>query len=213
MPLLKVEPGVFEMQNSPQIADLAQGLDELLETHVQNLSEKLYGAHTIEDIGAELVTLNDLVYSYKRRDELFEKLLDVTTAENKRKQIRVMLQAQRIRVSENRAELERVHARSHELLERSMLLISRAQQQINERAHRYAGYVLEPCGLCKGLGGGADVPCAACIGKGSVLVHQPSLKCPRCGGDGKADGRYSLMYSSKLCVVCRGTGWVLTADE
>src|SRR6266849_252296 len=128
------------MQNSPETANVSEGFEELLETHVRNLSEKLYSPHTIEDIGAELATLNDLVYSYKRRDELLEKLLDATTAEDKRRQIRAMLQAQHIRVAENRAELERVHGRSHELLERSTSLISRAQQQINERAHRYAGY-------------------------------------------------------------------------
>jgi hypothetical protein len=201
------------MQDSPQTTDVCEALDELLEAHLRNLSEKLQSPERIEDIGAELATLNDLVYSYKRRDELLEKLLDCTTAEDKRSQIRVTLQAQHIRVVENRAELERIHARSHELLERSTSLIGRAQQQINERAHKYAGYALEQCALCKGVGGSAGDPCLACNGKGNVLVHQPSLKCPRCAGDGKPHGRESLLYSAKLCVVCRGTGWVMTADE
>lgn len=201
------------MQNSPLTLEASEGLDELLETHVSNLSEKLSRTHTLEEIEAELATLNDLVYSYKRRDEMLERLLDVTTPEGKREQIRAMLQAQKIKLAENQAELERLHARSHKLLRRSSLLVIRAQEEIGRIAHKHTGYALEPCGLCKGLGVSTDHPCVACNGKSSVLVHQPSIKCPRCGGDGKATTKLSLMYSSTVCVVCRGTGWALTKDQ
>src|SRR5262245_54777315 len=115
------------MQESPQTVDLSEGLDELLEAHVRNLSEKLSRPYTIEDVEEELSALNDLVYTYKRRDELLERLLDSSTAEEKGAQIREALQAQRIKVAENRAELERVHARSHELLQRSALLVIKVQ--------------------------------------------------------------------------------------
>ena len=202
------------MHESPQIVDISEGLDELLEAHVRNLSEKFSRPYAIEEVEEELSALNDLVYTYKRRDELLEKLLDTSTAEEKRKQIRAALQAQRVKVAENRAELQRVHARSHELLQRSALLVIKVQSQISKLAHKYTGYAVEPCGLCKGLGGGREEPCVACNGKGSVLVHQPAIKCPRCGGhgDGTPATKHSLMYSSNVCVVCRGTGWALTKD-
>jgi hypothetical protein len=201
------------MQKNTQTVELSEGLDELLETHVQNLSEKLSRPYAIEEIEEDLSALNDLVYTYKRRDELLEKLLDGTTAAEKRKQILEALQAQHIRVADNQVELERVHARSHELLQKSTLLVVKAQSQISRLAHKHTGYALEFCGLCKGLGGSREEPCVACNGKGSVLVHEPAIKCPRCGGDGKPTTKRSLIYSSDVCVVCRGTGWVLTKDQ
>ena len=76
------------------------------------------------------------------------------------------------------------------------------------------GYAPEICGLCNGAGKGAlgpDEPCPPCKATGKVLVHQPPKKCPRCGGNGKAkrldDG---LSGDRRLCVICRGSGWVLT---
>jgi DnaJ-class molecular chaperone len=76
-----------------------------------------------------------------------------------------------------------------------------------------SGYAPEICGLCNGAGRGAlspDEPCPSCESKGIVLVHQPPLKCPRCGGNGKAkwldDG---LSGDRRLCVICRGSGWVM----
>ena len=78
-------------------------------------------------------------------------------------------------------------------------------------------YAYETCSLCNGEGKGAlgpEVPCPPCNAMGKVLVHQPPIKCPRCGGDGKAkresDG---LIYSPKLCVICKGAGWVMTLSH
>jgi hypothetical protein len=200
------------MQSSLQTVEVSEGLDELLETQVRTLAETLCRPHTIEEIEVELGALNDLVYTYKRRDELLEKLLDTTTAEEKRGQILEALRAQRMQVARNRADLERLHLRSHELLQRSLGLVIKAQGEIDKKAHKHTGYSLEPCGLCNGIGGSIGAPCVACSGKGSVLVRQPALRCTRCGGDGKPHTRQVLLYSSTVCIVCRGTGWVMTAD-
>jgi hypothetical protein len=75
------------------------------------------------------------------------------------------------------------------------------------------GYALEICGLCKGAGKGAlgpDKPCPPCKSKGVVLVHQPPIKCPRCGGNGKAKTLFDgLITDPRLCVICHGSGWVM----
>jgi DnaJ-class molecular chaperone len=75
-------------------------------------------------------------------------------------------------------------------------------------------YAPEICGLCKGAGKGAlgpDEPCPPCKATGKVLVHQPPIRCPRCGGDGKAKQVFDGLSSfPELCVVCKGAGWVLT---
>ncbi len=75
------------------------------------------------------------------------------------------------------------------------------------------GYAYETCGLCQGLGKGGlgtDEPCPPCKATGHVLVHQPPKKCPRCGGNGKAKTAMNgLGYDSRLCVICRGAGWVM----
>src|SRR5262245_26421656 len=197
------------MENSTETS--SNGLEELLESHISKLAEKLSRPFTLDEIEADLASLNDLVYTFKRRDELLEKLLDSATTEYTQEQIREALKAQRMRVAENRAETERIHRRSQQLLQRSTQLILRAQRDINSKAHKHAGYVLEPCGLCNGLGGSTENPCAPCNGKGSVLVHQPSLKCPRCKGTGKPRANDELTYSTR-CIVCRGSGWVMTHD-
>jgi hypothetical protein len=200
------------METGPPVSDISNGLAELLEAQIRALSGKLSRAYTIEEIEAELSALNDVVYTFKRRDELLEKLLDSATPEDKREQIRETLMAERMRVAENKADLERVHAKSHQLLERSILLLVKAQRQIDKTAHKHSGYALELCGLCKGLGGAGDVPCLACKGKGSVLVHQPALKCPRCAGNGKSSATDRAVYSSERCIVCLGSGWVMTSE-
>ena len=67
----------------------------------------------------------------------------------------------------------------------------------------------ENCATCNGHGVGTDQrPCAACSGKGSILVLQPTTRCLRCKGTGKPD-RASL-WSADHCIVCLGTGWIWT---
>ena len=150
--------------------DEGRSLDEVIEAHLQALLVKLARPHTIEKVEADLAALNDLIYSYKRRDELLEKLLDSSTSDDKRRQIKAALQAQKVKVAENRAEMERLHAKSHQLMERSILLIQQAQKEIHKQAHLHSGYWLEVCGECKGMGTGTDQQCEACNGKGKLLV-------------------------------------------
>ena len=71
-------------------------------------------------------------------------------------------------------------------------------------------YALEPCGYCAGMGWSDGRPCEACSGKREVFVHQPPLACPRCHGTGQATEHDRATYYSRLCVICRGTGWVMT---
>ncbi|HKP10746.1 MAG TPA: transcriptional regulator [Blastocatellia bacterium] len=71
-------------------------------------------------------------------------------------------------------------------------------------------YAPEPCAYCGGTGAKERQLCPACGGKRQVLVHQPAITCPRCHGNGKATDNDRAAYYSSLCVICRGTGWVLT---
>jgi DnaJ-class molecular chaperone len=74
-------------------------------------------------------------------------------------------------------------------------------------------YGPEVCGLCRGNGTNPDHPCPACDGQGTVMARQPALSCPRCGGDGRAETSDEAFYHSPLCLVCRGTGWVMTLSQ
>lgn len=71
-------------------------------------------------------------------------------------------------------------------------------------------YQLEVCGLCRGNDTHPNQPCPACHGQGRVFVLQPAVPCPRCGGDGRANNTDLAFYYYPLCVVCQGTGWVMT---
>ena len=64
----------------------------------------------------------------------------------------------------------------------------------------------ENCATCQGVK--EQPPCFACHGKGKLLVLQPSMQCPRCGGSGKPEPASSWLVD--YCVVCHGTGWVWT---
>jgi hypothetical protein len=81
--------------------------------------------------------------------------------------------------------------------------------EVNQKTEIYAP---EKCGYCEGNSHavGNDHLCPACQGKGTLLVHQPSIRCPRCAGNGRARQSDDLRYRSNLCVVCLGTGWVMT---
>lgn len=113
--------------------DDTRSLDELIEAHLQALFAKLSRSHTTEEVEADIAMLNDLMQSYKLKDELLERLLDAATPEEYRRQIRERLQTLHISVANNRAERERLHAKSHQLLERSMLLIEKAREQVKKR--------------------------------------------------------------------------------
>jgi excinuclease UvrABC ATPase subunit len=151
-------------------------LDLLIENHLQVLFNKLASPHTLDEIQSDVATLNGLIESFKRRDELLEKLIDSTTPEERRSQIRETLIANRMRVAENRLELDQLHAKSHQLLERSMLLILKAQWQIQKEAHKYSGYKLETCNNCEGTGRYIGGRCPLCKGTGNVLSHQSTAE-------------------------------------
>jgi hypothetical protein len=72
------------------------------------------------------------------------------------------------------------------------------------------GYASESCAWCNGRGDNLGSICAACDGKGKVLVRQPAKKCPMCGGDGK---NATTLFSGQLCVLCGGRGWALALKE
>ena len=160
------------MEAKPLEVESTYSLDELIEHHLQVLLEKLARPHTLNDIEADLTTLNDLIYSFKRKDDLLEKLIDSATPEQKRRQILATLKANQIKVAENELELEQLHAKSHQLLERSMLLIMKAQWQIQNEAHKNSGYKLDNCNDCEGTGHNDKGRCPVCKGTGNVLKHQ-----------------------------------------
>ena len=166
------------MQSMPRELEVSTSLDELIEHYLQLLLEKLARPHTLNDIEEDLANLNDLVYSFKRKDELLEKLIDKTTPEQKRQQIIASLKASSIKVADSRLELEQLHAKSHQLMERSMLLIMKAQWQIQKEAHLNSGYKLENCNDCEGTGRNDRGRCPVCKGTGNVLKHQPTTVSP-----------------------------------
>jgi hypothetical protein len=161
------------MATGPLELEETHSLDQLIETHLQVLFNKLASPHTLDEIQADVATLNGLIDSFKRRDELLEKLIDSTTPEEKRRQIRETLKANHMKVEEHGLKLDQLHAKSHQLLERSMLLIMKAQWQIHKEAHKHSGYELETCNNCEGTG--CDVRrgrCPLCKGTGTILSHQ-----------------------------------------
>jgi DnaJ-class molecular chaperone len=66
-------------------------------------------------------------------------------------------------------------------------------------------YAPEICAWCNGTGkyGQYNDICLVCAGQGSVLVAQPSHKCPHCGGTGvQTVGEFQ-----DRCKICGGAGW------
>jgi DnaJ-class molecular chaperone len=196
-------------KNSP-INEVPDGLEELIDEHLRRITNRLRQVHSVEDVSKEVAALNDLLNSYKQRSELFDSLADVKTPEAKRQQIREMLKAQRVRVAANRQACKRTVERSHQILRRSARLLSRVQRHVDRETHRGSIYRLEVCRYCDGIGGTPDNQCPGCTGKGSVLVHQPAIKCPRCLGSGKPETKLEYL---NVCAVCRGCGWVMTISD
>jgi ABC-type transporter Mla subunit MlaD len=160
------------MDDATRVSQDTSSLDELVETHIRSLANKLSLPHTLQEIEAEVAMLNDLIHAFKHKDELLEKLLDASTAQSTRSQIRESLEALNIKVAKDGTDLALLHAKSHQLLERSIYLITKAQHQINQEAHKYSGYALEACGHCKGPNNHWDTSCPICKGRGTVLVRQ-----------------------------------------
>jgi hypothetical protein len=182
--------------------------EELLEARLKQLLAKV-GNAAIEDVEKDLLYLHSLINRYRRIDELLENLITPTIESDERPSKRFLeeLREQHIRVAENRVEAERLHAKSHRILEHSAHLLAQIDRQIFERTHKGSEYAPELCALCRGIGGRANAPCIACKGRRTVLVHQPALSCPRCNGTGKPNEHDRIQFSSNFCLVCRGRGW------
>src|SRR5262249_636877 len=186
------------MSDGSNVDDLSQSLEELIGDHLSRLTEKLQSGASITELADEVGRLNDLLISYKLRDELLERLLDSATSEARRNQIHETLEAQRMKVAGNQTEVERVHDRSHKILNKSAQVIAKIQRQINKNAHKHSGYELEICGFCEGLGRASEKTCPVCRGRRTVLVYQPATKCLGCKGDGKASIDPVALSSSAL---------------
>jgi hypothetical protein len=192
-------------ERAPQELD---ALDELIESHLRTLFKLLDRPHSLEELHAEVNTLNELVSSFSRRNELIQMLVDSFTPETRRTQIREVLRAHRIRIAESKEEMALLREKSNHLIKRAMSLISKAQRIIDKQAYMHTGYAIETCGLCKGSRYKEEAYCVACKGEGTVLVRQPARKCVRCGGGGiETNG-----VSTRVCAICAGTGWVLAAN-
>lgn len=124
------------MAHTLSVEDDTRSLDAQIEARLQALFDKLARPKAIEEIEAEVATLNELMQSYKLMDEMLERLLDSATPEENRRQIIETLQALHIRVANNQSEIGRLHAKSHQLMERSTLLIRQAQEEIIRRKKR-----------------------------------------------------------------------------
>ena len=177
---------------------------DLLEARLREITAQLRNS-SIDELSAELSELLELLNSYKRNDELLECLLYAPTHALQREQIREVLK-ERIALT-NRQELERLYARSHELIGRSARLLARIDRQIYARKHRGSGFAPEMCGYCKGTGGTFSRVCPVCTGRRTVLVRQPSLVCPRCKGEGTVNSNERSRIAASFCVLCHGTGW------
>ncbi|HET9533440.1 MAG TPA: hypothetical protein VFQ92_24015 [Blastocatellia bacterium] len=156
-------------------------------------------------------TLNDLLSSFSRKNDLIQMLQDSFTPEERRRQIREMLRVQQISVSESREEMARLREKSNLLIKRAVNLVSRAQRMIDKQAHKFTGYAIETCGMCKGLRYREGAACFACKGEGTVLVRQPAQECIRCQGNGVETS--AAMTISRVCVICSGTGWNMAVNR
>jgi hypothetical protein len=191
------------------VEDVDTLLYDLVETHVRKLSNTLSSSSTLEEVEAEVNALNNLIYTYKRRDELLEKLLDTSIPDEKRRQIRETMQALSVKVEENTEKLAKDHDRAHKLIERSVALIAKAQRHLGKAAHLHSGYSVKGCGLCTSTGHNGRTLCGVCNGEGRVIVRQPSRKCIKCWGSGKAPRVWG--HKDALCPECKGSGWVHTS--
>src|SRR5262249_28050510 len=159
----------------------------------------MLGTASVEVLEAELSELGDLVDRYRHSDELLERLLDPETTVVRREEILESLKAQRLLLTRNRMEAERLRARSQQLLRRSVQLIGKAGRQIYQMQNDNSTHAPELCGYCEGFGTRAGIQCPACDGKRTILVQQPAIKCPRCKGDGKVHSDSGPFYYHDFC--------------
>ena len=200
------------METTPRSTSVSEGFDDLLESRLRQLLTAV-GNISLDEVQAELTALGQLIDNYKRNDELLEGLLDTSTSRERRVEIVEKLKNQRLAVAQNRGQLEHLHRRSHQALMRSVQLLAMIERQVYRRTNIGSSYAPEICNYCEGIGSSCGEPCPACNGKRTVLVYQPPLLCPRCNGEGRTNAAERVLYSSSVCIVCRGKGWALALDR
>ena len=188
------------------------GFDELLESRLFELLERMRST-PIAEVEEELNSLSKVVNEYRLNDELLENFLSHTTPQYKSQLIQETLRRQATKVKKSAAELQRLHEKSHSILEHSAQLLAKIDRQLYELTHKNSDYAPEICANCGGIGSVNCKMCISCNGRRTILVHQPSIKCPRCVGTGRSGIRDRLDFSQYLCVICRGRGWVLILDQ
>jgi len=190
----------------------ADAFYELMESRISELLSRIENA-SLEDIDKELLTIRVLIDIYRRNDQLLEGLLRPTTTKLERKQILEALAFQRLRIATNRVELERLHAKSQKILQRSVELLAKADRLVYRKQNKRSAYAPELCAYCKGFGVSANSQCPVCKGKRTVLVLQPPVVCPACKGTGRATAEQSNKSGLASCRLCRGSGWTLVVVE
>jgi hypothetical protein len=174
----KLQPGPaqpLDVRQGHQTPGDTDALIEQINARLNDLSRKIVEPHAIAQIQAEVDTINDLLYSLRRRTELMAKLSDGSVPEKRRKERCSVLGVHHIHAEKPRPGLVYVVSESNELIQKATALIATAQQCINQNAHLSAGYELKPCALCSGGVASAGEACPACKGRGSVLVRQPAM--------------------------------------
>ncbi|HSE99105.1 MAG TPA: hypothetical protein VLD57_12625 [Blastocatellia bacterium] len=94
------------MSSTPGSQRELAALDELIEERLHILFQILTRPHSLEELREEVNTINDLLSSFSRRNELIQMLQDSFTPDDRRKQIMQMLRAQRIEIAETREEMD-----------------------------------------------------------------------------------------------------------
>jgi len=201
------------MKSIPHVDEGLTSLENSLQVHILTLQSKLAGPHTSEEIEAEVRIIHELVKYFVRLDRWFEKLLDSATATAEIAQICEQLPDPAQKIAKNREQLSRLHSVSHQLIERSVLLVINAQRSIGESERLTKRWGLEVCGFCEGFGRTKDALCPSCKGERSLLVHQPPIKCLLCHGTGQPDEGEPSVDAYGLCVACRGSGWALSPER
>ena len=201
------------MKASPRLDDVFLDLENRLTSRIDTLSIKLNSERSVEEIEGEVVTLNELVNLFVQQDRRLEKLLDLTTPTEEFRQIVEQLSGSSRTVAEERESLKQLHSVSHQLIERSVQLFTKAHRLIDHSKNVTSRYAPEVCGFCSGFGCSEDSICQACKGSRTILVHQPALKCPRCMGTGRSDRAEPSVRCYRFCTVCGGSGWALRQPD
>ncbi|HJQ68298.1 MAG TPA: Crp/Fnr family transcriptional regulator [Blastocatellia bacterium] len=113
------------MKPGNHATDAMTSLDELVETQLRNLSEKLARPHSLEELEREVTILNELVQSFKFRDELLKRLADDDLPAAPRRQAREAVARHVEIVRQNRRRSSELISKSHRLIEKSERLFAR----------------------------------------------------------------------------------------